>query len=148
MKRLTLGALVLIAAMFIAACGQTKDEVKDDRSAKTYQNIDFKVKHVTTTKKGNDGKKDLVRIEMAIENNDVAEVGVGGGDFKVKPNGGKEMEVAPGTANFGDMIKPGKILTGKITYEIPANTKSLQLLYQPDGKKTELSWELAVPKNK
>lgn len=148
MKRLALGALVLVTAMFIAACGQTKDGVKDDRSTKTYQNIDFKVKDVKATQKGNDGKKEMVRIEMSIENNDVAEVGVGGGDFKVKPDGGKEIEVAAGTANFGDMIKPGKVLAGKITYEIPADTKSFELLYQPDGKKTELSWELAVPENK
>ncbi|MBC1554071.1 DUF4352 domain-containing protein [Listeria booriae] len=148
-KKMTMWGFVLLAALSLVACNNTKgtsDEEKKDKTkqiTKTVASTDMKITKTKLTENGTTGKN-LLQLDMNIINNGSTTIAIGAFDFKLKGDNNKTYQPYPQANNFGDEIKASKTLNGKIFFEIPTSVKKATLVYQPN-KKAEAEWEFTLP---
>ncbi|WP_088809675.1 MULTISPECIES: DUF4352 domain-containing protein [Listeria] len=109
------------------AKAETKDTVVDGlKIVIKNQEVNEKVTEKETQK--------LYTFTISGENMASTNKGLGAVDFVLKTKDGKEFEVDPSMAMFGDEIKPGKTLEGKASFAIPENQTAMKLIYKPLDK--------------
>ncbi|MBC1435399.1 DUF4352 domain-containing protein [Listeria rocourtiae] len=153
-KKIAIFSLIILTAITLVACGNSEksthntnkstETAKNKVSAtKTVTNIDMKIGNLKLTENG-DGKKDILQVEMNIQNNSNTPFAIGGGDFKLRTAKDKTIKVDPQASNFGDEVVAGKVFTGKAYFNLPKGTETATLVYQPKDK-SEAEWEIAMP---
>ncbi|EMG28815.1 lipoprotein [Listeria fleischmannii 1991] len=161
MKKWAYMATAVVASLSLVACSanntdtkksntpktEAKAEVKNEvgKMVETSNNLQVKVTGVKTGFGQSSDKKDMLQVTFSVKNIAKETSGAGAADFKVKADDGKTYKVYGLEAkNFGTEIKAGQTITGTGYYEIPANTKSVTLYYEPLEQKMA-QWQLKVP---
>lgn len=139
--------------MTLSACSSNNERLTEDSSVRTNETIKQKSfetkranmleitpKRLTAVINGSNEKNVILTVELLIKNTDSVENGAGAYDFVLKSEG-KELSPYSEANNFGDNIAPEKEMTGKVSFEIPKNSKELELIYKVSDKKLA-SWKL------
>ncbi|EIA19563.1 hypothetical protein X560_1499 [Listeria fleischmannii 1991] len=136
-----LGSVLLLAACSPGTGDEKKTDTKATETAKAetkdtvVDGLKIKVKKQEVDEKVSDKKKQqLYTFTISGENMSSTNKGLGAVDFVLKTKDGKEIEVDPSMAMFGDEIKPGKTLEGKASFAVDEKQTATKLLYKPLDK--------------
>ncbi|PGM97603.1 DUF4352 domain-containing protein [Bacillus cereus] len=82
----------------------------------------------------------IVRIQIQVKNVGTEDIGIGSGDFKVHDEDGKAYEPYGHDQNFGDVLAPGKELTGYAYFTV-SEGKPTTIIYQ-SSKGESIEWKI------
>lgn len=151
MKKMMI-CLGLSSFLILGACSNHTDttETKRDSSEKqtqtqkkaenasTYKVIDglkIKVNKPEVDEKISKNKtQNLYTFTISGENVSSVAKGLGSIDFALKTKDGKILGLDYTMAMFGDEIKPGKKIEGKVSFALDKNQTPAELLYKPSDK--------------
>ncbi|WP_314059275.1 DUF4352 domain-containing protein [uncultured Vagococcus sp.] len=151
-KIIFLIGLVLVASLLIGCSAKVKKASKNDKDIGMTQRInkmDMTLNQVVTT---NNQSKDTTQVmlvaEMSFKNTSKESIPVGANDFKIRDQDGEIYEIyGLEPDNFGEVVEPGKELTGAAYYELPKDTKNAVLVYQIESEPLG-EWTFKVPNQK
>ncbi|MEB7428026.1 DUF4352 domain-containing protein [Enterococcus faecalis] len=143
----------LVVALTLSACSSNNEKLTEDSDVRASETIkqqrfdtkranmlEITPKNLKAVTNGSNEENVILTIELLIKNTDSVENGAGAYDFVLK-SGGKELSPYSEANNFGDNIAAGKEMTGKVSFEVPKNSKELELVYKVSDKKLA-SWKL------
>ncbi|XLP22196.1 DUF4352 domain-containing protein [Bacillus toyonensis] len=106
--------------------------------------LDIKLKEVTFTSDRNhidaNQSSKIVRIQIQAKNVGTEDIGIGSGDFKLHAGDGKEYTPYGHDQNFGEVLAPGKELTGYAYFTV-SEGKPTKVMYQ-SSKGDTIEWKL------
>ncbi|MED2935120.1 DUF4352 domain-containing protein [Bacillus wiedmannii] len=106
--------------------------------------LDITVKEVIFTSDRNhlDAKQSskIVRIQIQAKNVGTEDIGIGSGDFKLHDGYGKAYAPYGHDQNFGDILAPGKELTGYAYFTI-SEGRPTTIIYQ-SSKGESIEWKI------
>lgn len=105
-------------------------------------NITLKEAVFTSDRNHTDAKESskIVRIQIQAKNVGTEDIGIGSGDFQLHDGHGKEYTPYGHDQNFGDVLAPGKEITGYAYFTI-SEEKPTTLIYQSSKGET-IKWKI------
>ncbi|WP_260484685.1 DUF4352 domain-containing protein [Listeria booriae] len=123
---------------------QTQKKAEDVSIDKIVDGIKIKVNKPEIDEKILKNKiQNLYTFTISGENASSVAKGLGSIDFVLKTKDGKMVELDHTMAMFGDEIKPGKKIEGKVSFALDKNQTPAQLLYKP-ADKVLAEWDVAL----
>lgn len=154
-------ALIIIslgAVLFLAACSEnTKSEKNTDTKQTEKAEVEAKVEDKDTVVDGlkikikkqevnkkvsNSKTQQLYTFTISGENMSSTNKGLGAVDFVLKTKDGKEIQIDPSMAAFGNEIEPNKQLEGKASFAVDEKQTATKLVYKPLDKELA-EWEVS-----
>ncbi|MBC1501874.1 DUF4352 domain-containing protein [Listeria weihenstephanensis] len=152
MKKMTLVLISIITIFSLIACTNTTKETDkkyDINKVKTSEKFEIILTSANLVENSfnTDTKRDTLELGVKAKNRSNTEADIGTGDFYIEGNKGKKYTFTGSENNFGGVLKPNEMLSGKGYYSIPENFrgKEIVVIYQPFKSTEQVKWNILIP---